>query len=77
MPKEIRNITKCDPNVFKINLDKFFSLILDEPLVAGVNRRYPSNSILDMVNYMNPDDILKAHFSHISGWNPARLDCKT
>ena len=66
MPKEICNITNCEPTFFKRNLDTFLSLVPDEPLVAGVNRRCMSNSILEMTNYINPDDILKAHYSNIS-----------
>ena len=36
LPKELRNITNCDLNVFKRKLDEFLKTVPDEPLVSGL-----------------------------------------
>ena len=72
MPKEIRALTGCSTDIFKSNLDKFLSLIPDEPLVVGYTqfRRSDSNSILDMIYCINPDTMLRSSYTYIPGWNP-------
>ena len=52
LPKLLRDLSKCDVDVFKSNLDKFFAIIPDEPLLNGYTamRRTESNSVLDMIS---------------------------
>ena len=54
LPKHLRNITNCDLNHFKRQLDGWLSLVPDEPLVPGYTsyRRADSNSITDMAKFV-------------------------
>ena len=55
IPKNIRNMTRCGIEDFKMKLDKFLEIVPDEPSVRGLVPRActadarPSNSILDQV----------------------------
>ena len=53
IPPEIRNINSCPVEVFKRALDKFLSVVPDEPLIPGYTamRRTNSNSLLDMATF--------------------------
>ena len=53
LPKELRNITDCDLDVFKRKLDGFLKTVPDEPLVSGYTsyRRADSNSLIHMVQF--------------------------
>lgn len=65
MPEEIRQITQCTTSCFKNQLDNFLSLIPDDPYTT-----LTSNSIVDMVQYLDPERVLAVPFTFISGWNP-------
>ena len=55
LPHEIRNITKCEIDEFKMKLDKYLELVPDEPNVRGLipgasdSNSRPSNSLIDQV----------------------------
>ena len=68
LPRDIRNLSMCSVPHFKCSLDAFMSSIPDEPLIIGYThlRRAPSNSILDMVEWMRQN--LKAGGSNASTW---------
>jgi hypothetical protein len=56
MPVCLRQMDSSEsPNIikFKINLDKFFLQIPDQPTVNGLKRAASSNSVIDQVNYIN------------------------
>ena len=62
LPQNIRNMTKCSIDDFKLALDKFLSKIPDEPNISGQhytpracnqNTGKPSNSVIDQDKTMN------------------------
>ena len=55
LPQKLRNMTNVGLPKFKEELDKFLSVIPDEPLCPGytANRRAESNSLIDMVPACN------------------------
>ena len=58
LPKEIRNITKCEVDTFKGALDQYLMTVPDEPLIRGYERfrRAESNSLLNMTKFSMPGD---------------------
>ena len=61
LPKEIRNLTKCEVTTFKGVLDQYLMTVPDEPLIRGYERfrRAESNSLLDMTKFTSkPGDSL-------------------
>ena len=53
LPKDIRDLTKCEVDVFKGELDRYLSTVPDEPLIRGYERyrRAESNSLLNMTKF--------------------------
>ena len=51
IPKELRNLSGCQTDAFKVALDKFLATIPDEPLIPGytAGRRCSTNSIIEWV----------------------------
>ena len=60
LPKELRDLTKCDIETFKGELDRYLSTVPDEPLIRGYEkyRRSESNSLTEMTKFAckNPGD---------------------
>ena len=50
LPRSVRNITGCNVETFKTGLDKYLTLVPDEPLIPGYTRYRgkSSNSLLDI-----------------------------
>ena len=48
LPKFVRDITKCDKDVFKAQLDHYLKIVPDQPLIPGYTayRQCDSNSII-------------------------------
>ena len=53
LPREVRNISGCEIDVFKRKLDKYLKTVPDEPLVVGYTmyRRAESNSLTVMTQF--------------------------
>ena len=72
LPKELRNMTKCDIDVFKGELDRYLRTVPDEPLIRGYEkfRRSESNSLLDMtkISSMPGDNVLVINESPPTTW---------
>ena len=51
LPKELRDLTNCEKNIFKKSLDAFLKTVPDEPQICGYisYSNTASNSLLDMV----------------------------
>lgn len=62
LPKELRNTTACNLEVFKRKLDTFLRSVPDEPLVSGYTayRRADSNSLIHMVQFSNAQQVVLA-----------------
>ena len=52
IPAEIRNLNNCSVDIFKRALDRFLTIVPDEPLIPGYTamRRADSNSLLHMIS---------------------------
>ena len=52
LPKEVRNVTNCNKDVFKNCLDAYLKTVADEPQIRGYTlyRRADTNSLIDMAN---------------------------
>ena len=53
LPKELRNLTNCEVDAFKGELDRYLCTVPDEPLIRGYEkfRRADSNSLLSMTKF--------------------------
>ena len=56
LPQSVRNITDCDVDTFKTQLDRYLALVPDEPLIPGYTRYRSShsNSLLDRPQMLAP-----------------------
>ena len=56
LPVNIRNISGCTVETFKLHLDRFLATVTDEPQVRGYTamRRAESNSLLHMAPLAGP-----------------------
>ena len=66
LPKVIRDMTKCGPDEFKMELDKFLTFVPDEPKCQGLTpvaqnpvTAQASNSLLHQVNWARREGLLK------------------
>ena len=49
LPAEIRNLDSISIDSFKENLDKFLTIIPDQPTIAGLGRPAETNSLLHQI----------------------------
>ena len=66
LPKSLRDMTKCGPDEFKKELDKFLTFVPDEPKCPGLTpaaqnpvTAQASNSLLHQVNWARREGLLK------------------
>ena len=59
LPVNIRNISGCTAEIFKLHLDKFLATVPDELQVRGYTamRRVESNSLLHMAQLAGPQQV--------------------
>ena len=59
LPVNIRNISGCTVETFKLHLDRFLATVPDEPQVRGYTamRRAESNSLLHMAQLAGPQRV--------------------
>ena len=59
LPVNIRNISGCTVETFKLHLDRFHATVPDEPQVRGyiAMRRAESNSLLHMAQLAGPQRV--------------------
>ena len=53
LPVTIRNIDSENVQTFKTELDKFLSLVPDQPTIPGHARAAETNSLLHQINFVN------------------------
>ena len=80
LPRSLRNLTGCDTQKFKCELDKFLAAVPDQPLIPGLTqyRRIESNSVIDWINspYLHGQDT-QCQRRYVSGTTGGSYDVMT